>query len=180
GPRGQDPRVDRDLQGAHAGLGDPEGDRLQVVPVEVLGQGVVGDLQQQVVLPEAEPAGHHQYHRRDDDAVAQLIQMLDERQLIVELRRPHTGHGSGSLVGNDLALDGLIGILRALDRRRLRRLFLFVVVSLAGDRSPDLADALAHRAPQLRQALRPEDHEGDDEDDDQLEWSHVWHREGWY
>src|SRR5215204_7215902 len=102
--------------------------------------------------------------------------MLDERHLLVELRGPQPGHGSGVPVGYDLSLDGLIGILRALDLGRL----LGLVVVLARDRPPELADALAHRAPQLRQALRPEDHQGDDEDDDQLEWSNVWHPEGWY
>jgi hypothetical protein len=41
--------------------------------------------------------------------------MLDERHLLLELCGPHSGHGSGVAVGYDLALDGLIGILRALD-----------------------------------------------------------------
>src|SRR5512133_3185293 len=102
--------------------------------------------------------------------------MLDERQLLVELRRPQTRHGLRVPVGNDLALDGFTGILRALDLRRRG----FLVLALPRDRRPELADALAHRAPKLRQALRPEDHQGDDEDDDQLEWSNIWHRDAWY
>src|SRR6188472_3828101 len=93
--------------------------------------------------------------------------MLDERHLLVELRRPQTRHGLRVPVAND----------RALDLRRRRRLLLLL---LPGDRRPELANALAHRAPKLRQALRPEDHQGDDEDDDQLEWSNVWHRDAWY
>ena len=80
-------------------------------------------------------------------------------------------------MGYDLALDGLIGILRALDLGWLPGL---IVPVLARNRPSELADALAHRAPKLRQALRPEDHQGDDEDDDQLEWSNVRHPEGWY
>src|SRR3954471_20607830 len=103
--------------------------------------------------------------------------MLDERHLLVEFRRPQTRHGLGVPVGNDLALDGLTGILRALD---LCGGGLIVILVLPGDRRPELADSLAHRAPQLRQALRPEDHQGDDEDDDQLEWSNIWHPEAWY
>src|SRR6187200_3222103 len=103
--------------------------------------------------------------------------MLDERHLLVELRRPQTRHGLRVPVANDVAHDGFTGILRALDLRRRRRLLLLL---LPGDRRPELANALAHRAPKLRQALRPEDHQGDDEDDDQLEWSNVWHRDAWY
>ena len=32
----------------------------------------------------------------------------------------------------------------------------------------------------VEQTLRPEDHQGDDEDDDQLKRSNVWHRSEWY
>src|SRR6185295_3707299 len=49
------------------------------------------------------------------------------------------------------------------------------VVALAADRPAELADPFAHRAAELREAFRPEDDEGDDQDDDDLEWSDVWH-----
>ena len=77
---------------------------------------------------------------RDDDPVAQLVEVLDERHLLVELCGPQTGRGHlGAVVGYDLALDGLAGLLRTLDLSGLRRLFL--VVALARDRGPELADA---------------------------------------
>src|SRR3982751_3628310 len=51
---------------------------------------------------------------------------------------------SGAVVRYDLALHGLRGLRGALDLRRLRRRFLLLVV-LARDRVPELANALAHR-----------------------------------
>src|SRR6266511_708795 len=81
-----------------------------------------------------------------------------------------------SALGYDLALDGLFGLGLGgfLELRRLRRDVVFVL--LAAHRRLELADAPAHGAPQLRQPLWPEDHEGDDEDDRQFQWSDVRHR----
>ena len=43
------------------------------------------DLEQRVVLPEAEGDGEDEDDRGDDDPRAELVEMLDERQAIVEL-----------------------------------------------------------------------------------------------
>ena len=51
--------------------------------------------------------------------------------------------------------------------------FSYFIVVVARDRSSELADALAHRAPELRQALRPEDDQGDDQHDEDLGKSDV-------
>src|SRR3954449_68503 len=52
--------------------------------------------------------------------------------------------------------------------------FLFLVV-LASHRILELAHATAERLAEPGQTLRPEDHEHDDEDDDQLKWADVRH-----
>src|SRR5512134_2843390 len=50
-----------------------------------------------------------------------------------------------------------------------------VVVLVGRERVLELADPPAHRAAQLRQPLRPEDDQGDDQDDDYLERADVRH-----
>jgi hypothetical protein len=79
-------------------------------------------------------------------------------------------------VWRDLGLSG------RLDRSRRGRLrcaqrfdvvVLSVVVLLAGDRLFELADALAEAVAELRQPFRPEHHQGDDEDDDDLEGADI-------
>ena len=47
----------------------------------------------------------------------------------------------------------------------LRRSFVVVVIVVAADRAAELADPLAERAPQFGQSFRPEDDQGDDQDD---------------
>ena len=47
--------------------------------------------------------------------------------------------------------------------------------SVAADRAAELADPSAEGAAQLGQAFRPEDDQGDDQDDRELEWSDIWH-----
>ena len=78
--RQQDPAVERELDRGEEGLGGAERDRL-----EITGQGLVGDLEQLVVLPEAEHHREHEHRGGDDDAGAQLVEMLDQRHPIVEL-----------------------------------------------------------------------------------------------
>src|SRR5581483_1817832 len=76
-----------------------------------------------------------------------------------------------AMLAYDLALNRLRGRLaRVRDLGPLR-----LVVVLAGDRGAELADALAEGATQLRQPLGAEDHQGDDQDDRQLEGSNVRH-----
>ena len=53
--------------------------------LEITGQGLVGDLEQLVVLPEAEHHREHEHRGGDDDPRAQLVEMLDQRHAIVEL-----------------------------------------------------------------------------------------------
>src|SRR5262245_48508900 len=79
----------------------------------------------------------------------------------------------GAVVGYDFALDGLAVLGTAFD------LGLLGVVILARDRRAELTDSLAHRLPELGEALRPEYDQGDDEDDGQLEWSNVRHLARW-
>src|SRR6266571_8567380 len=87
--------------------------------------------------------------------------MLDEGGLLTVPEAPREPHGLRA---------GLVG--RAGRDRRLLLLLgrreLGGVVVLAGDRILELAHPLAQRAPHLRQPLRPEDEEHDEEEDENL------------
>jgi hypothetical protein len=84
---------------------------------------------------------------------------------------PHTRHALGAMLAYDLALD-------ALPRPLVARfdLGLLAIVVLARDRRSKLANPPAHGATELGQALRTEDDQGDDGNDNHLERSDVWHR----
>src|SRR5262249_37169879 len=71
----------------------------------------------------------------------------------------------------DLALDALSRPLVA-----VVDLELLALIVLARDRSTKFAEPLAHRATEFGQALRTEDDQGDDGNDDHFDWSYVWHR----
>ena len=114
GQREDDRAVRRDLDRGEERLGDPERQRHG----RVRGQRVVGDVEQQRVLPEAEREGDAERQQRDDHPVAQLVEVIDESQPIVELGacRLQARHGvTGAraadahvrAVLDDLALDGL-------------------------------------------------------------------------
>src|SRR5262249_54603218 len=97
------------------------------------------------------------------------------------------------VLGDDFALDRLRVLLSArIPRHGLRLLRLAglglrarfqlaalllrrVLVLLPGDGVLEFADAASHRLAQLRQALRAEDDQHDDEDDSDLKRSHVRH-----
>jgi hypothetical protein len=81
-------RVGRDRHGGGERLGDAEGDR-----VPIAGKRGVGDVEQVVVLPEAEREGHHEGGYRDDDPRAELVEVFDEREPVLEVDRPEPGHG---------------------------------------------------------------------------------------
>ena len=77
--REDDRPVGRDGEGGRERLGDPEGDQLVVAG----GQRPAREFQQQVVLPEAERQGDAEDREGDDDARAQLVEVLDEAHLIL-------------------------------------------------------------------------------------------------
>jgi hypothetical protein len=54
-----------------------------------------------------------------------------------------------------------------------------LIVVFAGNRSFELADPFPQRAPQLRKPFRPEDDQGDDENDRYLPDSDIRHRNSW-
>ena len=58
----------------------------------VAGQRAGGDFQQQVVLPEAERQGDAEDDEADDDAGAQLVEVLDEGEPVLVGDRPDPGH----------------------------------------------------------------------------------------
>jgi hypothetical protein len=53
-----------------------------------VGEGEAGEIEQQVVLPEAEHKRHPEYGGADDQPVAQLVEVLDERVAISAGNRP--------------------------------------------------------------------------------------------
>ena len=59
----------------------------------IAGQRPGGDFKQQVVLPEAEGERYADDDQADDDAGAQLVEVLDQAELILVGDRPHPGHG---------------------------------------------------------------------------------------
>ena len=75
--------VGRDRHRGRERLGDAEGDRGLVA-----GQRLVGDVEQPGVLPEAEREGDRERGDRDDDARAELVEVLDEREPVLEVDRP--------------------------------------------------------------------------------------------
>ena len=88
------------------GSATPEGDQL----VAVVGQRRVGDVEQQVVLPEAERQRDAEDRQRDDHPAAKLVEVLDEGQAVLvrdRLERGPSAGPSGPLVGDYLALDRL-------------------------------------------------------------------------
>src|SRR3954453_18431354 len=58
---------------------------------------------------------------------------------------------------------------------RVERVGILVVPSLSGHRVLELAHPGSERPPELRELLRADDQDGDDQDDHQLEGSDVWH-----
>src|SRR5205807_3606346 len=76
--RDQDRGVATDRDRRDERLGDSERDRL--APVR---QRVVHELQQLVVLPEAQAEGDRERRDRNDDASAKLVEVLDETQVLV-------------------------------------------------------------------------------------------------
>src|ERR671910_3421639 len=82
---------------------------------------------------------------------------------------------SAAAVADDLALDRLlVGLGRFLKLGAL--LIDVVLVAVAGQRALELPNPAPHRTTQLGQLLGPEDDQGDDEDDRQLQWSDIRHR----
>ena len=77
--REDDRPVGGDGHGRRERLADPEGDQLVVVG----GQRHARQFEQQLVLPEAERERDAEDGDRDDDAGAQLVEVLDEAQLIL-------------------------------------------------------------------------------------------------
>ena len=131
----------------------------------------------------------HQDDERDDDPRTELVEVLDEAQAILMPDRPQCrGHDRllpGALgartLGDDLAVDGRGVLVRAPQRSvglaaggrassspRAVVVIVVVVAGLAGDRVLELAHARAERPSETGQALRPEDHENDHQDDEQL------------
>src|SRR3954468_8358658 len=89
----------------------------------------------------------------------------------------------GLVLATGLARDDLglgrrgveLGRGRTLGSRRVELVGIVVVLALSGHRVLELAHAGSERPPELGQLLRSEDHDGDDQDDHQLEGSDVWH-----
>ena len=136
-----------------------------------LGSGAGGDLEQQVVLPEAERQGDAEDDDADDDPGAQLVEVLDQGEAVLVGDRPDAGHRVAPQRRSwrdRLALGARSVGTRASSMRRS-----LVLVVVAADRAAELADAPAQRAAELGQALRPEDDQGDDQDDRDLEGSDV-------
>src|SRR6266550_69000 len=86
-----------------------------------------------------------------------------------------------ALLGDYLALDGLHRFSVSLGLRLLQLAQLSVViVVVAAHRALELTNSLAERTSQLRQALGPENDQGNDQDDQQLHWSDIGHHAEWY
>ena len=71
-----------------------------------LGSGLLGDFQQQVVLPEAERQGDGEDDQADDQAVAQLVEVLDQAQLVFVGDRPDAARHPEPRPGLRLFLSG--------------------------------------------------------------------------
>jgi hypothetical protein len=127
----------------------------------VVGQWLAGDFEQQVVLPEAERQGDDEDEDADDQPVAQLVEVLDGAEPVLVGDRPDAADGGLRSLG-PFVVGGAGG-------GRLLTL-------AAGNRAFELADAAADAAAELREPFRAEHHQGDDEDDRDLEWADVsWH-----
>ena len=159
----------------------------RVIGVKSSGQRRVGDLQQQVVLPEAERQGDAEDGERDDDPVAQLVEVLDEGEPVLVGDGLEPGHSrppqlrlsatTSPSTGSAASPSPLAGGFARSSSGTLSSVSVSVVLVLvvAADRAAELADPLAQRAAQLRQALGPEHDERDDQDDQDFEWSDVRH-----
>ena len=158
---------------------------LRVIGVKSSGQRRVGDLQQQVVLPEAERKGDPEDGERDDDPGPQLVEVLDERQPVLRGDGLDPGHPcpSAALVGDYLALDRLGGLGLGLGghaspapaREPCRR-----CRSSSSSWSPLIEPRnsripLPRERPSSGQALGAEDDERDDQHDQDFEWSDIRH-----
>ena len=91
--RKQDREVGAQRQGRGERLGRPESD--QPAEPNVLGNRVVGDVEQGLVLPEAERHRDHQRRDADDDPGAKLVEVLDEGEAILMADGLDAGHGAG-------------------------------------------------------------------------------------
>ena len=128
------------------------------------------------VLPQRHAERHDERRDADDQAHAELAEVLDERELLIvrdarrgDRHRATGGPGRPRLVGRvGLAHRGAVG--RGRDQ-------LVPLVVTAADRALELADAAADGAPDLGELLGPDDEQGDDEDDDQFHGSDVRHLE---
>ncbi len=141
----------------------------------VAGQRPGGDFQQQMVLPEAEGQGDAEDDQADDDAGAQLVEVLDQGEPVLVGDRPDRGPsrrlsgGRGRPVSSSALLLG----------RRLGGSIGGWAGSISScgsgsSWSSPLTEPRNSRIPrpseraELRQAFRPEDDEGDDQDDRKL------------
>src|SRR4051794_36609859 len=128
-----------------------------------------------MVLPEAEADRDHEDRNGDDDPRAELVEVLDERQPLVEPSGPKARHALGTILGDHFALHGLAALGAALELG-----LLVIVVVVPTDRGAELANPLTERLSQLGKPLRPEDDESDYEDDQDLWESDVaWHLPRW-
>src|SRR5690606_16845530 len=76
--------VGRDRHGGRERLGDAEGEQLLVR----VGKRARGDIEEEVVLPEAEGEGDAEDGDADDDPGPQLVEVLDEAEAVVGGDRP--------------------------------------------------------------------------------------------
>src|SRR5579875_3112743 len=154
--------------------------RVGEMAARLLGEGVqwlVERVEQVTALPEAEGEHDDQRRRAHDQAAAQLVEMIDDAQPVLMTDWPQAlGHRAatsellGAALGVALGRRRRLGVLRLLGaghglglRERLLRL-LFLV--LAGDSLLELAHAVAETTPELRQLLRADDQQQDNEDKD--------------
>src|SRR4029077_5385680 len=119
----------------------------------------------------------------DEEPLPQLLEMLDERRLLTvpeATRETDRTHGA---LGDGFVLAGRCGRGRVLrphrQLRRLRRLgvsdFRVFGLAVARDRVLELAHPGPERPSDLRQALRSEEQEGDDQQEDDLGRADVRH-----
>src|SRR4051794_6445181 len=148
---------------------------------------LVEDLEQPVVLPEAEAEGDGQRDRADDEPRPQLAEVVDDREPVLVADGPERGGHAPpyALAGRTAHIRGgrrlgrhRLGSRRRCVRRRRRRrlgtperrrdILVVVPVVPVGDRVAELAHPPAELLAQAGQPLRAEDHQDHDEDQEDL------------
>ena len=160
--RDDDRRVGRDRQRRHERLGDAEGDRRACHRAAARWRSRAAGRSARSRGAKATAKAATETIRR----AAKLVEVLDERQPVLEVDRPHPGHRLAPCCSVTTSPStGSAGLLAVRRRARLACVelrpaglvaaFVVVVVVAADERALELADPLAHRRPSSGRRFGP-------------------------